>query len=594
MAVPQGVSTEVWGLQDGSFKTAAGEGYTPDSDAVLWENGVDDWAGIGFIFNNHDLTDTWAADSLKIKINAPNGINELYLVFYDLDWNYAYYGLGGVSWDGTWKELSVALADFSLEGEVDFTKIYYFSVESYSVITERILIDDIWVGNPFIDFTVPPAPQNVQADVSTPYINQVGWDNIASETGETYDVYASLGPIENLTDPGVFLLEAGVPEDSESETVVAIHNIYYPLMDGQVSYHYAVICKDAAGNVSETFGATENAYTNTGKKRAIISLEESFDFTADGDLSEWAHIEPFVVVPILPNGTNWEGSDTESFTDSSDYTAKCYVAMDDTTLYVAFDVIDDVFSWTSGNESDWWNDESIEFYFGLYELGSPPHQGWQRGEEPDYRLVFKPDMLSYANGDEPDLYAEGSENYFFQPLGSQDYLIEARIPFAAIRAEGDAVFTPTEGSTIPFEIFAADADVADNNEVARVKFGDNPVLNPWGEGPDVWSFAWVGIPTLTAIGDQDLVTVSEYKLENNYPNPFNPTTTIEYSIANAGHVELYIYNTLGQRVATLVNENISAGHHQVTFDATGFASGVYFYKMVTADFSQVKKMLLVK
>ena len=59
-------------------------------------------------------------------------------------------------------------------------------------------------------------------------------------------------------------------------------------------------------------------------------------------------------------------------------------------------------------------------------------------------------------------------------------------------------------------------------------------------------------------------------------------------------MELYIYNSLGQRIATLVNEKNSAGHHQVTFDASEFASGVYFYKMVTQDFNQVKKMLLVK
>ena len=102
------------------------------------------------------------------------------------------------------------------------------------------------------------------------------------------------------------------------------------------------------------------------------------------------------------------------------------------------------------------------------------------------------------------------------------------------------------------------------------------------------------MPTFTAIDDGTPVTVNAYHLSNNYPNPFNPTTTIEYSLAKAGHVELFIYNTLGQKIATLVNEENSAGQHQVTFDASGFASGVYFYEIVSKDFNQVKKMLLVK
>ncbi len=102
---------------------------------------------------------------------------------------------------------------------------------------------------------------------------------------------------------------------------------------------------------------------------------------------------------------------------------------------------------------------------------------------------------------------------------------------------------------------------------------------------------------------------SEYKLYQNYPNPFNPTTIIEYDIPVQTKVVMKVYNILGQEVATLVNEEIMAGRHKVTFDGSsafgglssgvsskgGYASGVYFYRITTGNgFSQTKKLLLLR
>jgi hypothetical protein len=87
---------------------------------------------------------------------------------------------------------------------------------------------------------------------------------------------------------------------------------------------------------------------------------------------------------------------------------------------------------------------------------------------------------------------------------------------------------------------------------------------------------------------------SSFSLSQNYPNPFNPTTTIKYSIAKPSNVSLKIYNVLGQEVVTLVNQHQIAGSYVTTFDASRFASGVYFYRLNAGSFSQVKKMLLLK
>jgi hypothetical protein len=85
-----------------------------------------------------------------------------------------------------------------------------------------------------------------------------------------------------------------------------------------------------------------------------------------------------------------------------------------------------------------------------------------------------------------------------------------------------------------------------------------------------------------------------YSLEQNYPNPFNPSTTISYNLPKEGFVTLKIYNLLGQLVKTLVNEHQSPGNYKVNFDAGNLSSGIYFYRITSGDFSNVKKMILVK
>ena len=85
-----------------------------------------------------------------------------------------------------------------------------------------------------------------------------------------------------------------------------------------------------------------------------------------------------------------------------------------------------------------------------------------------------------------------------------------------------------------------------------------------------------------------------YSLEQNYPNPFNPSTTIKFAIPEISAVRLTIYNALGQRVAELVNNTLDAGSYSFNWDASGVASGLYFYELNTNNYSSVKKMMLLK
>ena len=86
----------------------------------------------------------------------------------------------------------------------------------------------------------------------------------------------------------------------------------------------------------------------------------------------------------------------------------------------------------------------------------------------------------------------------------------------------------------------------------------------------------------------------QFELAQNYPNPFNPSTTIRFSIPQSSNVTLKIFNTLGQEVSTLINQNMESGVHTINFDASQLNSGIYFYRLDADQFSQVRKMTLIK
>jgi hypothetical protein len=99
--------------------------------------------------------------------------------------------------------------------------------------------------------------------------------------------------------------------------------------------------------------------------------------------------------------------------------------------------------------------------------------------------------------------------------------------------------------------------------------------------------------TTTGINYSEEIPI-EFSLNQNYPNPFNPSTKIKFSIPNSSFVTLKVYDVLGKEVALLINENLDAGVHNYNFNASGLTSGIYFYKILAVNFSETKKMILIK
>lgn len=591
-AVSRNIGFEAWGFNNNDLEFAEGEGYQVGTNAILWETSNWDWQGKGFWFDPQDFTDSWDSDSLKIKIKAPAAINDFAFVWYDWSDYTARYVLSEVAWDGEWHVFSIPLYDFSMDEGFDVSSIYYFSIEANeATIPERVLLDDIWVGDPDIiidlDPPLPPVSISVSDDEGTPYINYISWPDNEAETGETYDVYASKNLITDLSSTDVFM----VADNVEDGVNVAIHRIYHPITEGDETFFYAVSATDVNGNPSETF-TTSESFTNVGEARSIIHYGMPPNFVADGFFDEWAGIVPFNIHP------DRSLIETGSFADSLDYSLNCYLAMDSDNLYVAFDVLDDVFSWQESNSSDWWDDESIEFFIGLYEIAGSEshHHGWTRGSEPDFRITFRPDRYTFDAWPSEDSILVSAEDYSFDSGGASNYYIEAKIPLANLTSlAGDSAFTPVEGMKIPLEIQINDNDQVDGGgeTIKRMQFGVNSGDSPWNSAPDIWTFTWIGLPMVVGI-ENNPQTVSSYALGNAYPNPFNPLTTIEYSTAKTGNVKIEVYNSLGQYVATLVNEHQLAGNHKVNFDGSQLSSGLYFYKIQSKNYTNTKKMLLVK
>lgn len=141
------------------------------------------------------------------------------------------------------------------------------------------------------------------------------------------------------------------------------------------------------------------------------------------------------------------------------------------------------------------------------------------------------------------------------------------------------------GTTFPYTIF--DKQGADLGTAPPQTSGFVPTASQWGTFGARYG-------SVTGINTGGAFTPLKYELTQNYPNPFNPTTNISYQIAKNSLVTLKIYDVLGKEIATLVNEELNAGNHEVSFDASGIPSGVYFYKITAGAFTDTKRMILLK
>lgn len=180
-------------------------------------------------------------------------------------------------------------------------------------------------------------------------------------------------------------------------------------------------------------------------------------------------------------------------------------------------------------------------------------------------------------------------------IGPNDYLI--------IWADDD---DGQPGLHANFKLSASGEEIVlvapDTTVVDDVTFGEQITDLSTGRYPNGTGSFVLMVPTfeaentqgITDVNDSDYEQPNDFVLNQNYPNPFNPSTTISFSVPVGGNVSLKIFNVIGQEVAALVNENLSAGQYTYQWNAKNQVSGIYFYNLTTDSFSETKKMILLR
>ena len=137
------------------------------------------------------------------------------------------------------------------------------------------------------------------------------------------------------------------------------------------------------------------------------------------------------------------------------------------------------------------------------------------------------------------------------------------------------------------------------SNVIRLIFETNSSTSPYTQ-TDIDPFDYKNkfytytLKTVTGVNDKSSEGILTLNLSLNYPNPFNPSTLIQYRVPAGGLVTLKVFDVLGREIRTLVNEYRSGGNYTVSFDASKFASGIYFYQLRSGNYVSTKKMLLLK
>lgn len=580
-----------WGQS--SLEVVEGGGIDPATNALLWTQGdewANGWSGAGWnIDPPQDLGFRWPLDSLKFALKAETGTNSPIRIQFESP------GDPGGAWgtaveiiaDDQWHEYSLALADmYNTDGALpnwDSTNItvLQFMGEGNATAGKKLYFDYMWTGSPEIDVIPPQAPALVTA-AGGEYVNLVTWIDVPGEKNEVYDVYCSMAPITDVKASGVESVALSVAEDLS----VTEHVLRAPVVDQEVTYYYAVVCRDAAGNESPIKTA-DGATTNTAKGVTVIHPTAPVAFNADGDLSEWAGIVPFRMFPDDGSGTIVTN---QSIDGDDDLSVNAYVAMDDDNMYFAFDVNDDIFS--NDNATSYLRD-GCDLFIGLYDWRGPEHTSYKLGDEPDYHFRFVADSAMFDQFGGLGFAYPGDGNYAFVEKFPSGYAIEGKISFAEIAAASDPdakLFEPLVGKRLKIDYSINDADATGERE-GIMTYSPKNEDQSWAD-VSRWTYTWIG-DQFTDVDEQGGIPV-QYELSQNYPNPFNPSTVINYSIMKKGNVSLKIYNLLGQEIKTLVNQEQNPGVYQVTFDASELATGMYIYQIQTGSFVSAKKMLLVK
>ena len=188
------------------------------------------------------------------------------------------------------------------------------------------------------------------------------------------------------------------------------------------------------------------------------------------------------------------------------------------------------------------------------------------------------------------LAVHGDGNYFHEVF-NPDYVFEFRISLDSLLIDDDVRLVPANVTRTPFEPMIHDNDGGTwEGQLTLSTTNDDNAHSTC----EVWSNTWIGDRSTLGIDGDGGIIPYEFALFNNYPNPFNPITTIKFSIPETQQATLKIYNLMGREVVTLIDQELHPGYHTTKWNAGSMASGVYFYRLISGKESLKQKMILLK
>ena len=457
---------------------------------------------------------------------------------------------------------------------------------------------EVWFDNITLVGISPPAgalsaPTGVTVEAGDSQgvggLNHVAWQDVPDPMAETYQLYASQSPIEDLNADGVIKVGTDIPRGLQAWN----HPIYSA--DGsEQTWYYAVTAKGLSnGQLMETTTGFETAgpFVNTSRVAAHVPFISDFAFELDGDISEFVASGAGEIIPWTAAGLTAESWDPAS----TDLNFSAYFVASADYLYIGAEVTDD----DPFGTGDAWDTDSFEVFAGLYDAGDldmlHSKGSVADGLSGDWRMSFTAAGL-LTQGGAAEWETNGiTYNIDQNPTG---YVVEASVNLRSMSGTETGRWNPSHGDMFPIKIDLNDEDVARGE--------GRSLQNHWGDvsgnqetwlRPSWWGYGYVSDATGVA-EETDFLPLSTL-LHPVYPNPFNPSTTLSYDLGRRSDVQLRIVDVLGRVTRTLVQSNQSAGSYTLHWDGKDdlgldVSAGVFFLQLETADYRHVNKLLLVK
>ncbi len=526
-------------------------------------------------------------------------------------WNWTedkYFNTDSTLTPGKWHKLTYDVLKYVKDGKIDpkatltiGCQIYYNVANTWS---GSIYWDDFTlvgveapmgaVVSPKVTYTIETA--QLPGGGSFDYAHLTWEDNTLGT--ETYNVYVSTRPITDLNAEDVNLIGDKVPHGTQYWNFRP-----YSSKIRSVDLYFAVTAVGPDGETALTDDCRVGPIQLATCMPARINYVADFasQFVLDGLDNEFEPYKHTGLKPERPGGAeagNWTP-------ESTDMNWNVTFVIDNDYLYISADVTDDDLNAIgdqpiySGSQS--WMGDALEFYLGIYNavlLKRWHGHGTVDAGNGDWRISYTAWGTTERSGSAPYNFP-GVEKTVYQKFTGDGYIIESRICLDSLAMGGN--IDVVDGAMLPLRIDGTDLDPnPPHNDTGRTLWtGWGSMWNheDW-KRPSTWGFMEVvGGPT--SVDDNPLNTPYEFSLANNYPNPFNPTTTLKYSLAKATQVTIKVYDLLGKEVRTLVDGKKQAGPHTVQWDGRNnlgqvVPTGIYFCQMVTSEYSRTIKMTMIK